>query len=94
MPNFSFGSFEAVADEIYDETNVRFSYIEIPDTVIHCSQYEIMDTFKSFFSTTHTLATASFLSPLAAVLSFKFVFNPSDTIICLVTGAMNTTKRR
>ena len=54
---------------------------------------EVLEWFKIFLNTTHTLACDMYITPFVAVMDYKFRFTANDTVVCLITGAMTTTAK-
>lgn len=80
-------------DVLIDAVNVSF---QVPDeqphelvTVTHSS---VQKAFKNFLNMSHTLCTGMFVTPLAAVMDYKFRFQASETVVCVMTGAITTTR--
>lgn len=51
-------------------------------------------SFKTFLDATHSVATGTFLSPLSAVMNYRFMYKSTDSVVCFITGAILTGRRQ
>ncbi|CAL6001194.1 Threonine_dehydratase [Hexamita inflata] len=80
--------------ELLNSQMRRFEKVRVqPKDTLEVTHGEVLETFKVFLNSTHTLATDMFLTPLSAVLGYKFRFQATDDVVCFVTGAITTTKK-
>eukprot|EP00702_Spironucleus_salmonicida_P004441 EST45732.1 Threonine dehydratase [Spironucleus salmonicida] len=92
IPDISFDNFDIFENELHELLNERF-YTNLPqiDNVLEVTEAEMLEAFRQFINQSHSLATGSFLTPLAGVLSKKFSFTDKSQITVWITGAIQST---
>ncbi|CAL6001066.1 Threonine_dehydratase [Hexamita inflata] len=90
-----FSSYDHMHSVLFKEINNMFTVTQNQQEIepVKCPRKENIQSFKQFLNATHTLATGMFITPLCAVMNYKFMFKPTDKIICLVTGAIITSDK-